>query len=390
MNNNVEGFTNREMINKEAAQWVLFLEETPKPSKEELAALNQWIKTSDIHRECLESMAQSWDEMDLLASVMLPQEMRNPSFIVRTFSASVSLLGTCGSSLVFFLKQLFKPLMLTSIAATAVFAIVFFVLQPQIETRPTELLTSVGESLHHEMPDGSTVSLNSSTHIQFSYSDNHRRIKLLSGEAHFDVAKDPSRPFEVYVNDRLVKAVGTAFSVYKKKDAIEVLVNEGTVELAIVDNSLVVIPDDSEQPLVVTENTNSSSLNIDSVKEKTVGATKVKRVLSTLSAGQRVTIPVQDEELLKIDELNTSEMTRFLSWKEGKLVFAGESLEEVIQEITRHTEVKIELDDPKLKSIRIGGQFQVGETDSLFYVLESGFGISVNRINEHHVKLYIK
>ncbi len=40
--------------------------------------------------------------------------------------------------------------------------------------------------------------------------------------------------------------------------------------------------------------------------------------------------------------------------------------------------------------MRIGGQFQVGETDTLFYVLESGFGISVNKLTENHVQLGIK
>ena len=83
-------------------------------------------------------------------------------------------------------------------------------------------------------------------------------------------------------------------------------------------------------------------------------------------------------------------MTRFLSWKEGKLVFAGESLEEVVQEVTRHTQIKIDVIDPQLKSMRIGGQFQVGETDTLFYVLESGFGISVKKLNDHHVQLHVK
>jgi transmembrane sensor len=71
-------------------------------------------------------------------------------------------------------------------------------------------------------------------------------------------------------------------------------------------------------------------------------------------------------------------------------VFAGESLEEVINEITRHTPVQIDVLDPKLKSMRIGGQFQVGETETLFYVLESGFGISVNKLNEYHVQLSVK
>ena len=62
----------------------------------------------------------------------------------------------------------------------------------------------------------------------------------------------------------------------------------------------------------------------------------------------------------------------------------------MIKEITRHTKVKIDVFDPQLKSMRIGGQFKVGETDTLFYVLESGFGISVKKLNDHHVQLRLK
>ena len=72
------------------------------------------------------------------------------------------------------------------------------------------------------------------------------------------------------------------------------------------------------------------------------------------------------------------------------MIFAGESLEEVITEITRHTPVKIELTDPSLRTIKIGGQFQAGETDALFFVLETGFGIDVDKVSENYVKLKLK
>ena len=99
---------------------------------------------------------------------------------------------------------------------------------------------------------------------------------------------------------------------------------------------------------------------------------------------------IDNDKLSEIDELDTSEVTRFISWKEGKLVFAGESLEEVIKEISRHTLIEIEVLDPQLKTMRIGGQFQVGETDTLFNVLESGFGIAVDKLAANHVQLRVR
>ena len=88
MNNNVEGFTNKTIINEEAAQWVLLLEDTPELSKKQIAQLNAWVATSSVHRECLENMVKSWGEMDLLSSVMLPQEMRKTSI----FSSLITVL----------------------------------------------------------------------------------------------------------------------------------------------------------------------------------------------------------------------------------------------------------------------------------------------------------
>lgn len=399
MNTNVKGFTNKTIINQEAAQWVLLLEDTPKLSKKQIAELNAWVATSTVHRECLENMVNSWGEMDLLSSVMLPQEMRKQSMfsvllttLLFPFLAIYAFLSTCLKQR----NQLLRPVLTMSILVCMFTWLIINLTPTVLKTNDLVVKTEMGENLSRVMPDGSILWLNSNTTINIDYSESYRRINLIKGEAHFEVAKDATRPFEVYADDRLVRAIGTAFTVHKLNGTIEVLVSEGTVELAIVDNTLVVIPDDY-QAIQVEHN---FQLNTDSkvtnqitpqiTSSEVNNPTKVKKMLGTLTAGQRISIPIHNDNISDIDELDTSEVTRFLSWKEGKLVFAGESLEEVIKEITRHTPVKIDVLDPKLKSMRIGGQFQVGETDTLFYVLESGFGISVNKLNENHVQLRVK
>jgi len=395
MKNNVEGFTNRRKINEEAAQWVLLLEDTPNLSIQQVEDLNAWVATSEIHRECIESMANSWGEMDLLAQVMVPQEMHKPSLfltmLTKLFLPVIAIL----SLLTVVIKQsrnLLRPVVFTPILLSVVTFFAVINLQPVDNPVNIVLSTKIGESIRHNLPDGSSLWLNSSSKVQINYSEDFRRINLLAGEAHFEVAKDTMRPFEVYAEDRLVRAIGTAFTVHKLRGKIEVLVTEGTVELAIVDNTLVVIPDDYKAIKIEqgfeekTGSQSSSSARKDVVNHPAY----MKKLLGKLTAGQRISIPINNDNLSDIDELDTSEVTRFISWKEGKLVFAGESLEEVIKEITRHTQVKIDVLDPELKSMRIGGQFQVGETDTLFYVLESGFGISVKKLNANHVQLSVK
>lgn len=388
MNHSVKGFTNTKIINQQAAEWILLLEDSPVLTQQQINDLNKWVNTSSVHKKCLENMAQSWGEMDLLSEVLLPQEIRQrPKHSLLAARLFYPLLGIY----VFFLALIKHkdhwarpPIALTTITAFLTWAIIAYLPQ-EIDANHLVLQTEMGKNIRHDMSDGSTLWLNGNSTIKIDYTTNYRRITLIDGEAHFEVAKDEQRPFEVYADDRLIRAVGTAFSVYKINDDIEVLVSEGTVELAIVNNTLVVTPDDDQKINVKPQKQeNKASLrNLES-------STQIKTMLGTLTAGQRITIPVESAELGDVDELDNSEVTRYLSWKEGKLVFAGESLEEVIHEITRYTPIQIDVIDPKLKTMRIGGQFKIGETDTLFYILESGFGISVNKINAHHVQLRIK
>jgi transmembrane sensor len=400
---NVTGFTNTSKINQEAAAWILLIEDTPKLSKEQIAALNQWVATSDVHKECLTSMANSWGEMGLLASVMVPQELKarsNKARVQAWLLAPLVALMYIVDRVLAASTILVRPIIAAPIALVLIGWLAFSFVQPiTLPANDTLLLTKIGQQSHHILEDGSIIWLNSNTEVKVDYSADLRRISLVKGEAHFEVAKDKNRPFEVYAGDRLVRAIGTAFSVYRLDDRIEVLVSEGKVELAIVDATLVIKPDNydaitiahmqSDTPLKDDEYSSSSN------QQAMVARSSATRMLGELVAGQRVSIPTsngegQEATIDTIIEVDSSEITRKLSWREGKLVFAGESLEEVVREITRHTEIRIDVVDPALKKMRIGGQFQAGETDSLFYVLQSGFGISVNKVDENHVQLHVK
>ncbi|KGK00107.1 FecR family protein [Thalassotalea sp. ND16A] len=393
MNDNVSGFTNTSKINQEAAEWILLVEDTPRLSQKQIDELNVWVATSDVHKQCLTNMANSWGEMDLLSSVMLPLGMKKQSKIALFFANLFMPLIALFSFIMAITKRsfvLFRPAYAFSL--TIVCALTWFSIDSlQSSNPPLVFATTVGQQSSHTMADGSLLWLNSSTKVKVDYSEGHRRIHLITGEAHFEVAKDATRPFEVYTDNRLVTAIGTAFTVHKLKDSIEIIVTEGTVELAVINKDLLIVPED-DGAITLANSVNNPQLlnelrNLDEADGNTSG---IKRALGKLTAGQRISIPTLTDNLGDVVELDANEVTRHLSWKEGKLVFAGESLEEVIKEITRHTEVKIDIVDAQLKSLRIGGQFQVGETDTLFYVLESGFGIKVNKLNNNHIQLKVK
>jgi transmembrane sensor len=65
------------------------------------------------------------------------------------------------------------------------------------QVAPTRYHTRLGELGYVELPDGSMTILNTATEIELAFTGNVRRIKLLQGEALFDVAPDPHRMFVV-------------------------------------------------------------------------------------------------------------------------------------------------------------------------------------------------
>ncbi|MGL1958864.1 MAG: FecR domain-containing protein [Colwellia sp.] len=377
MNDNISGFTNTTKINQEAAEWILLIEDTDKLSKQQIDNLNKWIALSDVHKKCITQMANSWGEMDVLTSILSPKAVKDHAISL------IDILQLPFIVLLRSISHLYQSVFMKKVSVLAM-SLVFVAGGWQLFNKNTMdfnpnnanvLTTVLGQHSNHKLADGSTVWLNSATKIKIDYSDNFRRIYLLEGEAYFEVAKNANRPFEVYSDNRLVRAVGTAFSVQKLNDSIKVLVTEGKVELAVVDNILH-IKDKTPSSSIVAEP--STTL----LRGKTIGY---------LTAGQSISIPTVDN--VKIGDANTidfSDINRNISWRDGKLVFAGESLEEVIKEITRHTNMKIDIRDAELKKMRIGGQFLIGDTDSLFNVLESGFGIDVVKLDQNHVQLHIK
>ena len=393
---NVRGFTNTQKIKEEAALWLLKIEDESPLSDENVAELRQWVNSSDVHREIITRMSKTWGDMDVLTAMMSPTitHKRTPIKLFKTWVFSPVF------AFVYLFRQLFSitvkifssPKSIGAAVALSTVLCVWLVMPWQgfdKTAMPDNVyVTSIGEHSKHTLPDGSILWLNSSSEVEVQYSPKYRRISLLEGEAHFEVVKDPTRPFEVYSQGRLVRAVGTAFTVYKIENRIEVFVSEGKVELAIVDKTFVITPNDTSdkniQAGVSKAETSQNDLEA-----------PVKQYLGQLEAGQSISIADVDKLAImsnqnKIVQLDPGEIVRKLSWLDGKLVFAGESLQEVVTEISRHTSMRIDVPDPKLKKMRIGGHFQAGETDALFIVLESGFGIHVNKLSKNHVELTAK
>lgn len=92
--------------------------------------------------------------------------------------------------------------------------------------------TGTGEVRTVTLEDGSRVELNARTAIARDFSGGQRRLALLRGEAWFDVAPDPSRPFTVEAGGGITTAAGTSFDIATEKARTDVTVTEHSVKVA--------------------------------------------------------------------------------------------------------------------------------------------------------------
>lgn len=202
--------------------------------------------------------------------------------------------------------------------------------------------TDIG--LHHEvqLADGSTLELNTATALRAEFSSRERAIVLTRGEALFQVAKDPVRPFLVHAGAVSVRAVGTSFVVHRRPDAVEVLVTEGRVEVSAGEGW------SGPQPL---------------------------------AAYQQMTIPLRGGAAAPPEVTAVSDRTleRLLAWRQGRLEFMDEPLREVAGAFGRYSRARIEVADPALAEFRIGGSFRADDPEAFVRGLEANFGIQVDR-----------
>src|SRR3546814_6338531 len=127
-----------------------------------------------------------------------------------------------------------------------------------------------------------------------------RQIALKSGEAWFQVAKDRARPFVVEIGDVRVRAVGTAFSVRREANGVDVQVTEGVVEVWRVGDEA-----------------------------------NIRRV----SAGKRAFV-APDKAVVSVAAA-TEAIDRALAWRTGQLVFDGDTVAEAVAEFNRYNVRKI-------------------------------------------------
>lgn len=193
-------------------------------------------------------------------------------------------------------------------------AATMYLIMSETET-PSPLIVAVdrGQKANITLPDGSKVWLNSESELTYSTDFNLRKRELLlNGEAYFEVAHNPGKPFIVRCNDMSVEALGTTFSVkaYAEDNIISSILMSG-------------------------------------------------KILVTTPAGENILEPNEriqyDKKKQKAMKSEVTNATDFAGWMNNGLRFEDESLEEIAKSIQRVYNVNIVFSDEKSKGYRFTG-----------------------------------
>ncbi len=200
--------------------------------------------------------------------------------------------------------------------------------------------TALGEIRSVPLQDGSLISINSRTALDVAMQSRARRVALEDGEAWFEVAKDPTRPFIVEAGAVRVRAVGTAFSVRKLAAGVDVMVTEGVVE----------------------------TWRAGEEGERT-----------RISAGSRALVTAAAPP---IAVAAPSEIERSLAWRNGQIVLDGESLADAAREFNRYNQRQIVIEDPALAATRFVGLFRTNEPETFAAAVAAASGAEVKEDSE--------
>jgi transmembrane sensor len=200
--------------------------------------------------------------------------------------------------------------------------------------------TPVGGVASIPLRDGSSMTLNTRSRVRVTLTDTERRIQLEEGEAFFNVAKDPARPFIVLAGNQRVVAIGTQFSVRRAGNDVQVVVTEGKVRAE---------PKNGGQG-------------------------------GELLAAGAVLHAARDSLLVEKKTVRDVEAT--LSWRSGYLTFDETSLADAVAEFNRYTAQRIVIEDPRLAAVRINGKFRSTHAEDFVELLRHGFGIQVQQTEE--------
>lgn len=310
-----------------AADWIM-REDAGLMTPEALAARDEWLAEHPDHVAAYDEGRKRIARFDTLAadprilalsaSALANRPRRLATSAWRMAAAFAAVTVFAGASL----SAIPRGLLPTPVAATV---------EQIVHPGAPLYRTAVGERSTVTLPDGSVATLNTDTVLRVAFTDQARGVRLLRGQALFDVAHGKRIPFKVYAGDQVVTAVGTVFDVRVQGEAVKVALVEGRVSVARLPHSPLGEP----------------------------------RTEVSMSPGEL--LEARDAQPIRVRNIDVSRET---SWRSGMLVFDETPLAEAVAELNRYSRRQLVLEDQTVAQYRITGGFKTGDIDKFAETVE--------------------
>jgi len=204
---------------------------------------------------------------------------------------------------------------------------------PWLDRWRADYATGTGETRRIELADGSRLQLNTDSAVQIHLSSGRRQVRLLRGEAWFEVARDPTRPFVVESGTGTVTVVGTQFSVAQHNARTQVQVAQGKVAVSAGDGAPVY-----------------------------------------LEPGRAV--EYQDRRL---SEVHGFDPASGFAWRQRQLVFRQQPLADVVAQLNRYWPGRTLVLGDELRERQVSGVFDIDKPEAVLKALVHTLNLQAER-----------
>lgn len=204
---------------------------------------------------------------------------------------------------------------------------------PWLDRLRADHYTVQGETRAIELADGSRLQLDTDAAVSVTLAGDERRVRLLRGEAWFEVSHDAARPFIVESGDAQVRVLGTTFAVARLEGRTRILLSEGRIEARA----------GSEKPVV-------------------------------LAPGEEVEVSAG-----QLSARRTFDPQQAFAWRQRQLVFRQQPLAEVVAELDRYWPGHTLVLGEALRQKKVSGVFEIDKPDAVLKALTHTLGLNVDQ-----------
>jgi len=340
--------TRHSIVMREAAQWLVVLSEA-ECTREERQEFIAWLRLSNVHVE--EFLRISELTGRLVRCRVWPDDSVT-DLIARARagnSGAVVPIGAMSGRVAHSERVAPRNRWLRYVAAAASLAIVSLAIGVTVEMfdwGSKTYATNAGEIRSITLEDGSVAELNTRSRLRARFTANERRVQLIAGEAIFNVAKNPRRPFRVSAGSTEIVAVGTQFNVDAHDSRTVVTVLEGRVRV-------------TSKPDIPPRDAGRFDPPVDHQIE--------------LARGEQAIIAKHRPPV----RVAAADTVRATAWTERRLFFEGATLADVATEFARYNDRIIRINGDVLATKRISGVFNATDQPTFIDFLRTQTDVHV-------------